>query len=76
MSPHEPRTFRAHCANADAAPAALLIPAASFEEAAVTFAEHWHGQGESLRVMVIDDASGERQCFRVDLDDGGVESCA
>jgi hypothetical protein len=70
MSPDEPLTFRAHCANDDAAPGTFLIPAASFEEAALVFDEHWHGEGESLRIMVVDEASGERRCFTVDLPAG------
>ncbi|HZZ35196.1 MAG TPA: DUF5961 family protein [Caulobacteraceae bacterium] len=70
MDADEPRTFRAHCSNDEAPPTALLIPADSFEAAALIFAETWHGESESLRIVVVDDASGERQCFTVDLPAG------
>jgi hypothetical protein len=70
MDTDEPRTFRAHCSNEEAPPTSLLIPADSFEEAALVFAEHWHGESERLRIVVVDEASGERQCFMIDLDVG------
>jgi hypothetical protein len=56
-----------------------VVPeAASFEDAALRFTEHWSpapdADGE-VSVIVTDYATGEQQCFVVDLDAGEAEPC-
>lgn len=52
-----------------------LIDEPSFEAAALHFAEDHHGDGEVVSVIVEDCESGERQCFRIDLDTGEAGPC-
>jgi hypothetical protein len=70
------RRFSVH--GADEAPSrALLVEGASFEDAALYFAEHQHPQedGEELALLVEDCETGERQCFRIDLETGDAGPC-
>ncbi|MDB5441541.1 MAG: hypothetical protein JWM33_3968 [Caulobacteraceae bacterium] len=50
---------------------------ASFEAAALAYVEDLpHGVGEDeARVVVIDLATGQEQCFRVDLVSGDTRAC-
>jgi hypothetical protein len=48
---------------------------AEFLEAAILFAERWSSGDGDVSVTVIDCETGERQCFRIDLDSGEVRSC-
>jgi len=53
--------------------------AAGFEEAAVLYAEKWAPDVDAdggLSVIVLDPETGERQCFRLDLETGDAEPCA
>lgn len=71
-----PRRFSVH--GAEEAPSrAHLVEGASFEDAALTFAEHQHPQedGEALALLVEDCETGERQCFRIDLETGQAGAC-
>jgi hypothetical protein len=71
----ELRLYTSFCVNADAPPSTRAAEAASFEEAAVIFAEDWHGQGAALRIVVADAESGEERCFTVDLTTGEAAPC-
>ena len=56
-----------------------LVPeAASFEDAALRFTEHWSpapdAQGE-VSIIVTECSTGEQQCFVVDLDAGEAAPC-
>jgi hypothetical protein len=62
----ELRRFCAYCSTAEGYSAPLRLEAPDFHDAAVHFAEHWHGDGE-LGVLVIDEESGEQACFSLDL---------
>ena len=53
-----------------------LVEDKTFEAAALQFAEDHHGDGEIVSVIVEDCESGERQCFRIDLDSGEAGPCA
>jgi hypothetical protein len=65
------RRFSVH--GAEEAPSrAHLVEGASFEDAALSFAEHLHPQdnGDEMALLVEDCETGERQCFRIDLGTG------
>ena len=52
--------------------------AASFEEAAILYVETWApeaGSDGEVAVIVVDPATGERQCFTLDLGSGEAEPC-
>ena len=72
----EQRAFSVH--GLDEAPACgQQIEAADFEDAALTFLAV-HGpqdDGEAVSLLVEDCASGERQCFRIDLATGAAAPC-
>lgn len=71
------RRFAVH--GADHAPShARLVEGVSFEDAALEFMEDRHpdGDGEALSLIVEDCETGERQCFRIDLDTGRTDSCS
>lgn len=70
----EPRTFLVHVE--DDRRHCRTFEGASFEEAAMAFAEEFHSDDDELRVIVIDPADGRRQCFRVDVGAHGAEPCA
>lgn len=59
----ETRSFSAHCSNAGEHRSDFVTRAASFEEAAMAFAERWAGPESECRVIVIDLENGERHGF-------------
>jgi hypothetical protein len=70
------RRFAVH--GADEAPSrAHLVEGASFEDAALSFAEYLHPQNDAdeMALLVEDCETGERQCFRIDLDTGAAGLC-
>ncbi|MDP3660685.1 DUF5961 family protein [Phenylobacterium sp.] len=71
------RSFSVH-ATEGAPGRAHMVEGASFEDAAVHFAMEWgvdaDGDGEAS-VMVEDQDSGERHCFRIDLGSGDAAPC-
>jgi hypothetical protein len=70
------RRFAVHGV-AEASARAHLITGLSFEDAALAFVEDWHpaAKGEEVSLIVEDCETGERQCFRVDLESGETEPC-
>lgn len=74
----EARRFEAY-ATQDARHMTHPVPdAANFLEAAVLFAERWthasSGEAE-VSVTVVDRDTGERHCFRIDLDSEEARPC-
>jgi hypothetical protein len=69
-----PRSFLVHIE--DDRRHCRTIEGASFEEAAIGFAEDLHLAEDEVRIIVIDPADGRRHCFTVDLGAGGAEACA
>lgn len=67
--------FRAHAAEVDRCRDHVIPDAADFLEAAVLFAERWGGEAGEMSIVVIDDISGDPQCFRIDLDTQQAEPC-
>lgn len=54
------------------------VEARSFADAAAQFVEVWHpaaDDGHAVRIIVREQASGEEQCFVVDLGAGELEAC-
>ena len=54
------------------------VEAESFAEAALAFVEVWHPEpddGDKVTVIVLDQATGEQQCFVVGLSAGEAEPC-
>ena len=73
-SPPRQRRFAVH--GAEEAPSrAHLVEGASFEDAALTFAEHLNPQtdADEMALVVEDCETGERQCFRIDLEADGAD---
>ncbi len=71
------RRFSVH--GADEAPSrAHMIEGVSFEDAALHFVEDRHpqGDGDEVSLLVEDCETGERQCFRIDLETGETAPCA
>lgn len=70
------RSFSVHGLS-DAPARGRRIPAASFEEAALSFLDAYGSQdeGDEVALMVEDCESGERRCFRVDLATGATAAC-
>lgn len=68
------RTFAVHETDAPQH-RSRLVEEATFEAAALQFAEDHHGDGEVVSVIVEDCDSGERQCFRIDLETGETGPC-
>lgn len=69
------RRFTAY-ANDDSRSRAHAVPEATgFLDAAVLFAERWHAAEGEVSVTVVDCETGERQCFRIDLDAGEANPC-
>ena len=55
---------------------AHLLEGASFEDAALLFAEDRHAEGDGELSLVVEDCeTGERQCFRIDLGTGRAGPC-
>lgn len=69
------RSFSAHCTDEARAHAHAVPEATSFLEAAVIFAERWSSGDGEVSVTVTDCETGERQCFRIDLDAGEIAPC-
>mgnify|MGYP001546972255 CR=1 FL=1 len=74
--PAPQRRFAVHAVE-DAPSRAHLVEGASFEDAALGFAEDQHPQadGDEIALLVEDCETGERQCFRIDLDTGDAGPC-
>ena len=68
-------TFLAHCTDEAAAHAHAVPEAASFLDAAGIFAERWNAGHGEVSVTVTDGETGERQCFRIDLESGEASPC-
>ena len=70
------RRFSVHGV-ADAPSRALLVEGASFEAAALHYLEDLHVEAvdDEVSLLVEDCATGERQCFRVDLASGETAPC-
>ncbi|MGH6910949.1 MAG: DUF5961 family protein [Phenylobacterium sp.] len=71
------RWFSVHGAE-DAPSRAQMVEGVSFEDAALGFVEQQHpqGDGDEIALLVEDYETGERQCFRIDLETGEAGSCA
>ena len=56
---------------------AHLVEGVSFEDAALHFVEdrHPHGDDDEVSLFVEDCETGERQCFRIDLQTGEAGPC-
>jgi hypothetical protein len=70
------RRFSVH--GAEEAPSrAHLVEGVSFEDAALHFVEDRHpeGEGDEVSLFVEDCETGERQCFRIDLETGATAPC-
>jgi hypothetical protein len=65
-SPPEPRTFVLRCSSPGEGPGPVRIEAGSMLEAAMDYAEHWPQCG-LVGVEVYDPATGERDCFTLDV---------
>ena len=54
-----------------------LVEGVSFEDAALHFVEHRHplADGDEVSAFVEDCETGERQCFRIDLETGEAGPC-
>jgi hypothetical protein len=62
----------------DEAPSrAHLVDGESFSDAALQFVEdrHLEPQDDAVSLMVEDCETGERQCFRIDLETGETAPC-
>lgn len=51
------------------------LQGASFEDAALHFVSDWHPDNEEVTVIVTDEATGRRECFRIDLASGSSGPC-
>jgi len=70
------RQFKVHLA--DDGKHSRPIEGISFEDAAIGFIDAWSPAGDpegDVQLVVVDCASGEQQCLRVDLDTGETEPC-
>lgn len=73
----ETRSFSVHARHVDAHHA-RVIQEASFEAAAVAYAEDLHvpvDEGDEVSLIVRDLETGHEHCFKVDLASGGTEPC-
>jgi hypothetical protein len=71
------RRFSVHGVE-DAPSRSLLLEGVSFEDAALAFVEarHLAADGEDeVSLLVEDRDTGERQCFRIDLESGETAPC-
>lgn len=73
--PQPIRQFRAHAAFEDTHAESAVIEAATFEQAALAFAERWIGEGEACRVTLRDTLTGEQHCFTLHVDGDLSEGC-
>ena len=69
--------FYAHASSEGSGRGHLVKDAASFEDAAIRFAEDRldAAEGGDLRVIVRDPETGEQHCFCVDVGEGEAEPC-
>lgn len=70
--------FSAYAPEQDPAHSHMMPEAQSFADAAIYFAEIWHPSLDEIgqvKVMVIDQLSGEHRCFCVDVGAGEAEAC-
>lgn len=80
LNPAQPtlqRRFSVH-ATADAPSCAAIVEGLSFEDAALHFVEDRHPAAnveDEVELFVEDCATGERQCFRIDLATGDTAPC-
>jgi hypothetical protein len=69
------RSFAVRSAD-EARACGLRVEGLSFEDAALHFLEDRHVDGDGeVHLMVEDCASGEQQCFRIDLETGESAPC-
>ena len=56
---------------------AHMVEGVSFEDAALLYVEDRHpqGEGDEVSLFVEDCETGERQCFRIDLQTGDAGPC-
>jgi hypothetical protein len=74
----QPRTFAVRPTH-DGGHQVHSIAGLTFQEAALTFVEHWSPPVDAdheVSVMVVDRESGEQQCFRFNLETGEAGPCA
>ena len=73
----ETRQFSVH-ARHDHSHHPHILTEASFEAAAIAFAEDWplSAEDHELSITVRDIQSGHEHCFRIDLDTGETAPCA
>jgi hypothetical protein len=71
-----PRRFAVH-GTYEPAVRGRLVTGGSFEEAALHFVEEHHlASVDEVSVIVEDCQTGERQCFRIDLQAGTTAPCS
>lgn len=73
----ETRTFIVHPVD-DVRHGACRVSGASFEDAAMTFIELWSPAPDSdgeVQVIVQEDETGRRHCFRIELAGGMAGAC-
>jgi hypothetical protein len=70
-------TERFHVRLAEHVHGGRVLAEATFEAAAVAFAEEWapHPESGMLVLVVRDEYSGEERCFRIDLEGGIAAPC-
>lgn len=73
--PTQPARFRAHTADDGRCRDHPVPGAETFLEAAVAFAERHSTDNQSPSIIVIDNITGEQQCFHVDLGEDIVSPC-
>lgn len=71
-----PRRFAVHGAG-EPASRAHRVEGGTFEEAALHFIADWttEAQDDEVSLIVEDCQTGERQCFRIDLETGETAPC-
>jgi hypothetical protein len=73
----EPRLFTVHARHVDRHHA-RRVEETSFEAAAVAYVEDFYppvANGHEISVIVLELATGQEHCFRIDLDSGETEPC-
>lgn len=53
----------------------LRVEGRSFEDAAIGFLERWDGGDDEVSLIVQESETGERHCFLMDLEHGGITEC-
>ena len=67
--------FLAYADDESRAKAHPVPEAEGFLDAAVIFAESWASAHGEISVTVVDCETGERRCFRIDLESGEAGPC-